>query len=384
MAPTSKKIFIIAGEASGDFIAGRVIESLKKQIPYLEIHGIGGRYMEYHGISSIFHMSLISLMGFFEIIPHIFRLKRLIKHTVRHILEYQPNVVITIDSPGFNFRVVEELKKTGLKTKFVHIVAPSVWAYKPERAKITAGLYDRLLTLLPFEPPLFTKYGLATDFIGHPIFEQNFARVTGYFSDKYNIPKDARIICVTPGSRRGEIKRHMNIFLKALQLLQTKYNIFAVFPLNSREDMGLVESYVQGQIPHVCVFDDERLDAYFVADVALAKSGTNTLEIAACETPMVIAYKVNWLTYLYVKAKATIKYVSLINIMADGELIPEFIQDRCAPDLIATGLAKYLENDRMSEIQIKEAAKIMRLMGLGSREKPSQQAADIIIRNYLR
>jgi len=380
----NKKLFIIAGEASGDLIGGKLIDALKKHIPYLDIQGIGGMHMELRGIRSIAPINKLGLMGFIEILPHIFIIKKLINHAVKNILEYQPDLVITIDSPGFNFRVVEALKKTSLKTKFIHIVAPSVWAYKPERAKKVADLYDMLFTLLPFEPPLFTKYGLKTQFIGHPIFEQNFKRNIDYFRKKYNIPEDARIICLTPGSRTGEIKRHMKIFLKALKLLQTKYNIYAVFPLNKMEDAILVESYIKGEVPHICVFDDERIDAYFVADAAIAKSGTNTLEISACETPLIVAYKINFLSYLYIKSKALIKYISLVNILADHEVVPEFIQEKCTPENLANSIAKFLENDRLSEIQVQEATKVLREIGLGSKIKASERAAEIIALRFLR
>jgi lipid-A-disaccharide synthase len=380
----NKKVFIIAGEASGDLIGGKLIDALKKKIPYLDIIGIGGKHMELRGVRSILPINKLSLMGFIEIIPHIFVIKKLINHAVKNIIEYAPDLVITIDSPGFNFRVVEELRKSHLTTKFLHIVAPSVWAYNPERAKKVADLYDMLFTLLPFEPPLFTRYGLKTEFIGHPIFEQNFKRNVSYFRTKYNIPAEASIVCVTPGSRTGEIKRHMKIFLKALKLLQTRYNIFAVFPLNKMEDAILVESYLHGEVPHICVFDDERIDAYFIADVAIAKSGTNTLEISACETPLIIAYKVNFLTYLYVKSKALIRYVSLINILADKEIIPEFIQDDCTPTALANGVAKYLENDRLSEIQVQDASRILHDLGLGDKLKPSERAANIIASRLLR
>lgn len=380
----SKKVYIIAGEASGDFISGVLIEALRKRLPRIDIKGIGGRYMEEREVPSLFPIKKISLMGFLEIIPHIFTLKTLIAITVRDIMKEQPNLVITIDSPGFNFRVVEQLKASGFQGKLVHIVAPTVWAYKPERAEVTAKLYNHLLTILPFEPPFFTKYGLATDFIGHPVFEQNFNRDTLSFRDKYNIPHDAKIICITPGSRDGEIKRHMKPFAEGLKLLKTKYNIFAVFALNKKEDVELAASYLQGEVPYVSVIGNERLDAYSVADIALAKSGTNTLEIAACATPMIVAYKMNFLSYWYIKSQALIKNVCLINVLLNKQIIPELIQGDCTAVNIANTLAQYLSNDLLSETQVKESFKALRMMGFESGTKASVQAADIIVRKYLR
>lgn len=379
----NKKAYIIAGEPSGDFIGGVLIEALRHKMPSLEIKGVGGRYMEEQGVPSLFPIKKISLMGFIEIIPHIFTLKNLIATTVKHIINENPEVVITIDSPGFNFRVVEKLKNADFKGKIVHIVAPTVWAYKPERALVTAKLYDRLLTILPFEPPFFTKYGLKTDFIGHPIMEQNFNRDAALFRSKYNISKHTKILCVTPGSRVGEIKMHMKIFASALKLLKTKYDVFVVFALNKKEDAQLVASYLDERIPCISVLGDERLDAYFAADIALAKSGTNTLEIAACGTPMIAAYKMNWLTYLYVKSKILIKYVSLINILLQKEVIPELIQKNCTAENIAAAIDEYLHNDQLAKLQVAESTQALRMLGFEEHIKPSSVAADIIINKFL-
>lgn len=379
----NKKIFVIAGEASGDIIGSKLMDSLKNEMPHIEFKGIGGTQMAVKGLKSIVPISALSLMGFVEIIPHIFKLKKYISHTVKKIQEYEPDLVITIDSPGFNFRVVKALRKANLNTKFVHIVAPSVWAYKPERAIEVAKLYDMLLTLLPFEPPLFTKHGIKAEFIGHPIFKQNFNRSIAKFKNKHSIPPKAEVICVTPGSRKGEIERHMKVFAKTISLLKTKYEIFAVFVLNNEKDRELVESFLDQSFEYECVLKEEKLDAFAAADVALAKSGTNVLEILACETPAVVAYKVNPITYCYIKLKALIKYVTIVNIMANKEIVPEFIQNDCKPVTLANALAKYIENDRLAAIEVNDAHKIMHNIGFESSMKPSKRAAQIIAKGFL-
>lgn len=378
-----KRIFIIAGEASGDIIGGKVMNALQNGKRNLDFHGIGGTQMEYRGLTSLFPIRELSVIGFVELIPKILKLRRLINKTVQEILEYKPDLVITIDSPGFCFRVVKKLRSLHAKTKFVHIVAPSVWAYNPGRAKKVAVLYDKLLTLLPFEPPLFKKHGLDAEFIGHPIFEQNFRRNGPKFRRKYDISMDEEVICVTPGSRTSEITRHISIFTKALRLLQTKYKIFVVFPVLSNDDAKIIRAKVGKAFRYVCVTGDERLDAYTAADVALAKSGSNTLEILACDTPVVVAYKLNVVSYLYMKIKILIKYVSLVNIVADKAIIPEFIQDRCTPTNLANALSAYIKNDRLADIQVKEADRAMEAMGFNSNHKPSDNAADIIIKEFL-
>lgn len=379
----NKKIFIIAGEASGDIIGCKVMASMQKLKKNLDFHGIGGTQMEYKGLESIFPMRKLSIMGFLEIVPKILELRKLINRTIKAILEYKPDLIITIDSPGFNFRIVKKLRSMGVKTKFVHIVAPSVWAYNPGRAAKVAKLYDKLLTLLPFEPPLFEKHGLDSEYIGHPVFEQNFRRNVGYFRSKHKIPNDAEIICVTAGSRSTEINRHIVVFTKALKILQTKYKIFVIFSVVSNNDMKLIDANVQNAFPYKCVSGDERLDAYAAADIALAKSGTNTLEILACDTPLVVAYRVNMMTYLFMKLKILIKYISLVNIVADKPIVPEFIQNECTPLNLANTLSKYIKNDRLAEIQVKEAGRVMETMGLHSHSLPSENAASIITKEFL-
>ncbi|MEY3196656.1 MAG: Lipid-A-disaccharide synthase [Pseudomonadota bacterium] len=379
------KAYIIAGEASGDVIGALLMTALNKKMPHIQISCIGGRKMEELGYQSLFDISKISLMGYLEIIPHIFTLKRLISTTIHHILHENPDVVITIDSPGFNFRVVEGLKSKGFKGKFVHIVAPQVWAHHPEVAEKVAKLYDHLLTLLPFEPPFFTKYGLKTDFIGHPIFEQNFISSSGtVFRETHKIPEEARIICITPGSRKGEIKRHTKIIIEALEMLSTNFKIFPVFALNKKEDAALVESYLPENFPHISVIGEGRLSAYAAADFAIAKSGSNNLEIAAAGTPMLVFYRMNPLTYWYIKRKILVKNVCLINILLERQVVPELIQGDCSPEKIASIVYHYLSNDKLSELQVKETAEALRDIGYNSKSKPSEIAAEIIIKNFLK
>jgi len=379
----NKKVFIVAGEASGDIIGAKIIDSLKREMPHIEFKGIGGREMERRGLKSILPIEKLSIMGFAELIPHLLKFAKYLKHTEKKIKSFNPDIVITIDFPGFNFRLVKKLKNQ-IDAKFVHIVAPSVWAYNPQRSAKVAKLYDLLLTLLPFEPPYFTKYGLKTEYIGHPIFEQDFSRNPKAFKKKHQIPAKAEVICVTPGSRDGEIKKHMAVFAKALSLLGSKYKIFVLFTLNKAKDKVLVEQFMQAtSLDYTCVLGDEKLDSFAASDVALAKSGTNVLEILASGTPAIVAYKVNFLTYLYMKSKVLVKFVNLVNIIANQEIIPEFIQSDCSPVKLANGLAKYIENDKLAEIQVEESRDAMKKIGLGSKMTSSSRAAKIIVKEFL-
>jgi lipid-A-disaccharide synthase len=377
LVPT-KSIYIIAGEVSGDIMASKIILALRKLYGNIQFYGVGGPKMAECGINSLFDIKQISLMGFIEILPHISKIKRLIQRTTEDIKTKKPDIVITIDSPGFCFRVAKCIRQMSLGTKLMHIVAPSVWAYKPGRAKKFAAVYDHLLTLLSFEPPYFEKEGLVSTFIGHPVFEQEFGGGRA-FRKKYNIDNDTKLVLVTPGSRRGEIIRHLPIFRDALERLSKNYQKFvACFALTDHED--LVQSYLKmASFQYIMISGDERLQSYAAADAALAKSGTNSLEIAASKTPMIVAYKLNIFTYMIIKCLSRIKYSTLINIIGDREIIPEFLQSNCTADNLCVALREILDHKEIGERQISNAQAVLKTMGFGSGIKPSENAARAIL-----
>jgi len=378
------KIYLIAGENSGDFIGSSVMKNLKEiNESELDFVGIGGCLMEEQGLNSLFPIYEINLIGFFEIIPHILKLNKLIEKTVNDIIEKSPDLLITIDSPGFTYRVVEKIRDRNVNFKIIHIVAPSVWAYKPNRAKKYAKVYDYLLTLLPFEPPYFEKVGLKSSYIGCPILEQKFYNDKDKLRQELLIPENTTIISVTPGSRKSEIMMHMPIFCKSLNIVAEKYkNLEVIFVLPNDKYRDLIKSFLVDVAFHF-IFSYDKLKSYAVADIALAKSGTNTLEIAASNTPMIVAYKLNILSYLFVKLFIKIKYVSIINIMAGKEILPEYIQSKCNPQNIASGLISLLWDHEKTQTQLDESMKILYKLGLGQNQPPSKTAARIITDKFL-
>ncbi len=374
----SKKIFIIAGESSGDRIGSLIVDELKLQDSDIVFMGVGGNKMENSGIKSLFPMNEISLMGIFEILPHIFHLKKLINLTVDTIKTFKPNIVITIDSPGFCYRIASILKGK-IDAKFVHIIAPSVWAYKPERAAKFAKVYDLLLTILPFEPPYFEKEGLKSKFVGNFTFEQKFCEDKNIFRKKYNISKDKKMLCITPGSRNGEIKKHLAIFLGAVQILQLNYKLATVILAANQEIKDTIQEYVsKNNINDILITLEDKFECYKTADVSLAKSGTNSVEIAIHGTPQVVAYKLNWFTGLYIKSVILVKFVNLINIFANREIIPELLQNNCTSQNIASKLSELLSNKRIRDKQIKDTLAILEDMK-SDIDFPSKVAAKEIL-----
>ncbi len=371
--------YIIAGENSGDLIGMQLMKAIKKEQPgMLKFHGIGGRNMEATGLESLFDIQQINLMGVFEVIPHIFRLKKLIYQTVEDILSKGVKTVITIDSPGFTFRVASKIRKIAPHVRLVHIVAPSVWAYKPGRAKKYAQIYDHIFTLLPFEPKYFTEHGLASTYIGHPVLEQPFLKGSNELREEMNIRGDLKVVAVTPGSRKNEIARHMPIITKAFDKLSTIYKIKALFVQPDESNIQELSKYLSSA-NFDYGFSTDRLKSFAVSDCALAKSGTNTLEINASGTPMIIGYKLNALTYYLLRLMIKVKYVSLINIIPNKKIIPEYIQSEFNSKNIVLALSNLLNDKKKSESQVTEAQKILKSIGFNANKAPSSLAAKKIV-----
>ncbi len=371
--------YLIAGEHSGDFIGSKLMMSImdnsKEKITF---NGIGGSLMTKAGLKSLFPIQEINFMGFLEILPHIFRIKKLIDKTVDDIIAKNPQIVITIDSPGFTYRVAKEIKKLTPHIKLIHIVAPSVWAYKPSRAKKYARVYDKLLTMLPFEPDYFIKEGLSSDFVGYFALEQKFYYNSTKLRKEFNIANDIKIIAITPGSRQGEIIRHMPIIRESLDKITSTHNIKAIFIQPGENNIQLISKFLSGAKFNY-IFSTDRLKAFAVSNCALAKSGTNTLEISASNTPMIIGYKLNPISFLLLRMMIKVKFASIVNIIAGREVIPEYIQSDFNVNNIVLALSELLSNPKKASSQLQQTTRILNSIGLNWQESPSQKAAKIII-----
>ncbi len=375
------KIYIIAGEASGDILGAKLMNALRGQsTDYMDFHGVGGDRMIGYGLHSLFPMSDISIMGFAEIVPHIPRVLKRIQQTVDDIMRVRPDVVITIDSPGFCCRVAKKLQGSGIK--LIHYVAPTVWAYKPKRAEKFAKLFDHLLLLLPFEKPYFDKVGLENTYVGHPIIEdENNNGDAKRFKEKNRISSSEKILTIMPGSRRSEICRLMPIFCDALEMIMK--NDVAVRPIIIT--IPFLKSTVQKYAFHLpantVIVDSptEKMNVFAASNAAIAKSGTGTLELSLAGVPLVIAYKINVISYWIVKSFIKVKYANLLNLVMNKEIIPEFIQKKCKAKLIAKSTLKLLQGGDDAKIQVKEAQEALGKLGLSSEMTPSIRAANVVL-----
>lgn len=345
-----KKVYIIAGEFSGDVLGAALMKSLKKKNPKLVFKGIGGPLMKDEGLTSFFPMKEIAIMGVFEIIPHIFKLLKRIKETVNHILAEKPDAVITIDAPGFCKRVIGRVQKKfksdllyGKKPLFFHYVAPSVWAWRPGRAKKIAKFADHLFCLLPFEPPYFTPHGLDATFVGHQLASNYVETLPIKANDCVNI-------LILPGSRKGEIERLLPIFLQVVKRIQNDHFFdmpthFILPTLSHVIDLvkATLIKYEMVESIQLVESTDKKDQVFEQAHFAIAASGTVSLELAKYAIPHVIAYKINWFTAYLVKFLLKTEYVALPNILTQREIVPECLQKNCNEDNIYEQFKKVVD-----------------------------------------
>jgi lipid-A-disaccharide synthase len=347
--------YIIAGEVSGDLLGAGLMRSLKKlTLGRAKFVGIGGDQMTAEGLNSLFPIEELSVMGLFEVIPKAPRLLRMIKEVVDDIFIKNPVSLITIDSKGFSLRVSKRVynrqRHSQGKIKLVHMVAPTVWAWRPGRARKISKFLDRLLVLFPFEPPYFTCYGLPTTFIGHPAVEEpegsgpEFRRLFG-------VPDDAIVISLLPGSRYGEIDRLMPIFEDTVQQLKKYYpNLYTVISM-----VPVAEGYIKNitskwtlQNLILCSSKD-KLNAFSASNVALAASGTVVLELVLARVPTVVAYKVNFLTSLIGRCLVRRDAIVLPNRILEKPILPFFIQGNCNTKALFNAVVTKVNNSMVLE-----------------------------------
>ncbi len=366
-------IYIIAGEPSGDRIGAELMASLTTLYEgNVRFSGIGGDHMTKAGLRSLFPMQDIALMGFAEVVPHLSRLKKRLKQTIEDIRDKQPDILITIDSPGFTFRVAKAVHTMPMKK--VHYVAPTVWAYKPERAKKTAALFDHLLVLLPFETPYFEKEGLPTTFIGHPTVWRNRTRAHAQQSDE-NLR-----LAMLPGSRIGELKRHLPIYRETAERLLQEHLTLEIIMLSLPHLKETLTQLTADWPFHVRIITDEsqKLDVLASCNAALAKSGTVTLECALARVPTITTYKANPISAFLVRRILKTPFVNLINIVAGKEIVPEYLQEQCRADILVPALSHLLKDITAAEAQREELSAPLNALGVSQEEAPSDIAAKVI------
>ncbi len=338
------RLFLLAGEPSGDRLGAALMAGLRRLHPDIAFHGIGGPLMQAEGLDSLFPMEELAVMGIAEVLPNYFHLKRRIRQTAEAVLAWQPAALITIDSPDFSFRVAKIVKAARPELRTIHYVAPSVWAWRPGRAAKMARYIDHVLALLPFEPPYMTAAGMSCDFVGHPVVAEALAPPQEAAAMRAEGP--GPLLLALPGSRRSEVARLAPVFGGVVAALQAAHPGLRVALPTVRGVAGLVGELTAGWAvaPEILTDPARKRAAFAAADVALAASGTVSLELAANGCPMVIAYDMAPLTLWLMRRMARIDTVTLVNLVSDSRVVPEFIGERCRPDLIAPAVQAVLDD----------------------------------------
>ena len=365
--------FVIAGEPSGDRLGAALMAGLQTLHPGVQFQGIGGPMMQGQGLVSLFAMEELSIMGLIEVLPRYFALKRRVAQAAAAALAANPAALITIDSPDFCLRVAAIVKAARPDLRTIHYVAPSVWAWRPGRAAKMARVIDHVLALLPFEPPLMTAAGMSCDFVGHPVVSEPLASV----AERALIQGDGPLILALPGSRKAEVTRLAPVIRDVLLRIKADYPTARVALPTVRGVVGLVRDLVADWPITPLIIQDAAMKrgAFAVADVAIAASGTVSLELAANGCPMVIAYDMNAVTLWLMRRAALIDTVTLVNLVSQTRVVPEFIGQRCRADLIAPELLRLLADPAGQDHAM---ALTMQRLGQGG-EDPGLRAAKSVL-----
>jgi len=381
----SLKVFILAGEPSGDRLGGALMAGLKQLSDGISFNGVGGPMMTTQGLVSQFPMDELSIMGIAEVLPKYLHLKRRIREVADAVIATKPDVLITIDAPDFSLRVAKLVKKSS-SIRTVHYVAPSVWAWRPGRAKKMARVIDHVLALLPFEPKFMQVAGMDCDFVGHPVVAEPQATSNEISRFRADLGlDDAPFVLALPGSRGSEVTRLAPVFGEALAEFQQNHPQMRVVVPAAASVAALVRENLETWPGEALVLDPYDFEpavaqahkraAFAAADLALAASGTVSLELAAANTPMVIAYRFQWLTWQIMKRLALINTVTLVNLVTCSRLVPECLGPDCTVEKIAAALTQVAADP---QAQQQAMALTMTQLGQGG-ESPGLRAARAVL-----
>tara|TARA_B100000609_G_C17178531_1_gene415768 strand:- start:29 stop:1216 length:1188 start_codon:yes stop_codon:yes gene_type:complete len=386
------KIFISAGEHSGDLLGARLIRALKDELDsqnHIDFQGVGGPLMEREGFKSLFDFSRLSIMGIKDIFINFVPIFKILIQARNYNLAWKPDLVITIDSPEFNLRLATMIKKQWKNVKIVHYVLPSVWAWRQGRIKILKKNFDHILSILPFEKDFLKKFDIKCDFVGHPIATDVLPKTRDViaFKRNLNIRESTKIVTLLPGSRIGELQRMLPIFLETAKLLADKFpNIIFVCPTPKVVSKQFEELVLKQdiEIKHISAesssseeFEKSKRSLYACSDLALATSGTVVLELAKANVPMVVGYRTGFLTQIIYRLFITVSSANLINLITKKNDIPEFLFYKCNYKNLYREAEKILVKKKHTEPQLVSSKQAIRELGYGSKD-PSIRAAKSI------
>lgn len=371
------RVGIIAGETSGDVLGAGLMRALRKRYPEISFEGIGGPAMQAEGCDSLYPMERLSIIGIFELIGSFLGLLRMRRALVSRFIANPPDVFIGIDAPAFNIGLERQLKAAGIPT--MHYVGPTVWAWRKNRIKHIAEAVDHMLVLFPFEEPLYRARGIPVTVVGHPLAdvlpsEPNRASARRALG----LPQNQVVVGLLPGSRESELRRLGDLFVKTASWIHHRnHKIIFASSLVGRHTRRLFDEAIAanaaGELP-IHIFEGNSRDVMIASDVLILASGTVTLEAAFLARPMVVTYKVSFVTYVLAKLLLYIKHYAMPNNLAGYELVPEFMQYQATPARIGHAAEHFLANpDKADDVSRKLKALTMPL-----RQDASERAAEAV------
>jgi lipid-A-disaccharide synthase len=374
----SKRIFLVAAESSGDALGADLARVLKQRDPSLEIEGVGGAAMATEGIASKADISGLAVLGFIDGLLAYDRVKRAVAATVQAVLASKPDAVVLIDSWGFTLRVAQSVRAADPSIKLVKYIGPQVWATRPGRAQTLAAAVDHLICIHDFEVPYYEPYGLVCTVCGHPAVGRFKPGDGAAFRARQSFGASDKVLLVLPGSRPAEVRRLGRTFWRAADELARFYPGLRTVCVAAQS----VRAAVIEQAPPTARIVDEREkeDAFAAATVVLAASGTVTTEVALQGAPLIVGYKLGWITWALARAflfKG--KYASLMNVAADAEVAPEYIQTKFTTENLVAASRRLFDDEALRQDQIRRQDDALALMGRGARSA-SEIAADAVLK----
>ena len=348
--PNKKKIFIIAGEVSGDVLGANIMRSM----PGIKFVGVGGENMRAAGLKSIFPMSDLAVMGIVEVLSHASTLKQRVNQTVDAIINAAPDLVLTIDSPGFARAVISKLRGSAAGRRLIarglefhHVVAPQVWAWRPGRAKKYAKTFDKLYAFFDFEIPYFTQYGLDTIAVGHPIADNIMGKYTAARQTRGD-----KVVALMPGSRKTEVEKLLPVFRGFVEKAPRGYKF--VIPTVETTDAIVRAAVQRWKVKPEIIPASDRYELYRKTFIAVAASGTVSAELAMMHIPAIIVYRMNWLTSMIGQMLVNVNWVSLVNILLEKPVYPELLGVDATANNILKQFKRIAKNDNVRKKMIAE------------------------------
>jgi len=370
-----KKIIIVAGEASGDLHAANLVRAIRDIQPEVKFYGLGGNKMQVAGVELFYDLTRLSVVGFSEVIKHLKTIRRIFKQLLKNIDEIKPDAAILVDYPGFNLRLAKELKKRNIKV--IYYISPQIWAWGLNRVHLIKRVVDKMIVILKFEEGLYKKYGVDVSFVGHPLLDivkPTASKVEFLKSVGLDINKTT--IALLPGSRHKEVEGLLPIMLRAAQIIRQRYPLTQFLLLKSSTvNEEIFRKILASTNLSLTAVIDQTYNGLNASEFAIVTSGTATLETAILQVPMVIIYRVSFLTWLFIRKMLKIPYIGLVNVVVGKKIVPECLQYEATPEIIAKNILEIMESPERLSATKNELIKLGRSLGENGASNRAAQIA---------